>query len=228
MSWYNPASWDWGAAKDWMFGGGATKGMPTDPKTGDFQRGYLQDDFLKRQAPQMNVAQSNQARDQQQGLARMLFATAQGSTPGAGEMAVNRQVGQAQAAQTAQAQMARGANAALAARTAARNQADIGVQGAGMAQQAQLQDATNAQANLGSLLGTMRGQDVNVAGANLNANMGQQQLQLGALAQMLGVDEAALRAAAAKAGVASQDRGAFGGLLQTAGQIGAAYAVGGK
>src|SRR5689334_20313074 len=73
-----------GDAKTWLLGGGATKGMATEPQTAGFQRGYLQNDFLNRQAPTMNTGQSDQARGQQQQLAGMLFNQATGAAPGAG------------------------------------------------------------------------------------------------------------------------------------------------
>lgn len=218
MAWYN----DWddfkSGASGFLFGGNATKGMSDGPATGAYQTDYLKN-MLGRGAPQMNTGQSDQARGQQQNLATMLQGVANGSQVGAGEMAVNRQVGQAQANQQAQAQMARGANAALAARTAARTTADVGVNGAGMAAQAQMQDATNAQGQLGSILNNMRGADIGVANANLGANMQQQQIQLSALAQMLGIDEATLRQQAAKAGINVNDKGAFGSMLQAGAQM---------
>lgn len=213
-------------AKNWMFGGNATKGMASGPASGAYQTGYLKQ-FNDRAAPMMSTGQSDQVRAQQGQLAGMLFGQATGANPGAGEMAVNRQVGSAMAQQTAQAQMARGANSALAARNAARANADIGVNGAGQAAIAQMQDQTNAQNQLGGLLGGMRQQDIGIAGANQNAQMQQQQLQLGALAQMLGVDQATLQQDLAKRGLQMQDKGMLPGLLQAGGQIGAAYATGG-
>lgn len=211
-------------AKSWLFGGNATKGMASGPASGAYQTGYLQNDFMNRAAPQMNAGQADQTRGQQGQLAGMLFQQASGARPGAGEMAVNRQVGSAMAQQTAAAQMARGANAALAARNAARSTADIGVNGAGMAAQAQMQDQTNAQNQLGGLLGQMRGQDIGVAQGNQQAQMQQQQLQLAALAQMLGVDQAALQQDLAKRQLASTDKGMLPSLLQTGGTIAAAAA----
>lgn len=213
----------WGDVKDWFVGGKATKDMPTGPQTADYQRGFLQD-FANRQAPTMNTGQSDQARGQQGQLASMLFGQATGATPGAGEMAVNRQVGQAQAAQTSNAMMGRGAGAGMIARNAARASADLGINGAGMAAQAQMQDQQNAQGQLAGLLGAMRGQDINVAGANQAAQMQQQQMQLASLAQMLGVDVAALQQDMARRGLQMQDKGMLPTLLQTAGGIGAAYA----
>ncbi len=211
-------------AKTWLLGGGATKGMASEPQTAGFQRGYLQNDFLNRQAPMMNTGQADQTRGQQGQLASMLFQQAQGMRPGAGEMAVNRQANQALASQTSAAQMARGANAALAMRNAARTRADIGVNAAGQASIAQLQDQQSAQNQLGGLLGGMRGQDIGVAQGNQQAQMQQQQLQLAALAQMLGVDQAALQQDLAKRGIAANDKGMLPTLLQVGGSIAGAAA----
>lgn len=227
MSWYNPGSWDWGAAKDWMFGGAKGNSIPTETKTGEYQRGYLQNDFMNRGAPTMNTAQSDQTRGQQGQLASMLFGQATGQQQGAGELAVQRQAGNAMAQQTSAAQMARGANAALAARNAARQNSSIGVNAAGQAGIAQLNDAANAQNQLSGLLGNMRGQDIQTAGANQQAELAQRQLQLGGLAQMLGIDQTELQAAIERANANNADKGMFGNLLQVGGQIGAAYAGGG-
>lgn len=212
---------------NWLTGGNATNGMSSGPASADYQNNYLQG-YLSAGAPVMNTAQVNQTRGQQQQLGDMLFNTARGVTPGAGELAVQRQANRALANQTSTAQMARGANAALAARNAARNSADIGVNAAGQAGIAQLNDTTAAQSQLGQLLGTQRAQDIQVAGANQQAELGQRQLQLGALAQMLGVDEATLRQDLAKRGLNLQDQGMLGTLLQIGGSIGAAAAGGGK
>ena len=226
-----------GKAKTFLFGGDATKGMASGPQTGDYQRQYLQGDFMNRQAPTMNVAQSAdaaQARGQQGQLASMLFQQAQGQAPGAGEMAVNRQANQALANQASMAQMARGAGAGMAMRNAARTSADIGTNAAGQASIAQMQDQTNAQNQLGGLLGGMRGQDIQgrgqdiqIAGANQQSQLAQQQLQLGGLAQMLGVDQAALDQDARRRALQMGDKGMLPSLLQVGGQIGAAYAGGG-
>lgn len=210
--------------KEKMFGGNATRGMASGPQTADYQRGFLQNDFMNRTAPQMNTGQVDQTRGQQNQLASMLFQQAQGNRPGAGEMAVNRQVGNAMAQQTAAAQMARGAGAALAARNAARSTADIGVNGAGMAAQAQMADQQGAMNQLGGLLGQTRGQDIQVAGANQTAQMQQQQLQLSALAQMLGVDTATLQQDLARRQLQMGDKGMLPSLLQMGGTAAAAYA----
>ena len=203
---------------EWLTGGGATKNMQTEPMSAGVQRPYL-GSMLDRQAPMMDATQSNQVRGQQQGLAGMLQGIAGGTQAGAGEMAVNRQVGQAQAAQSAQAAMSRGANAGMANRQAARSTADIGVAGAGQAAQAQMQDQTNAMGQLGGVLQGMRGADIGVAGANQNAQMNQQQVQLAALAQMLGIDQAQMQAMIEKQKVSMADKGALGGMLMGAGTL---------
>ncbi len=218
---------DASGVKTWLMGGDATKGMSTQPQSAGYQRGYLQNDFMNRPAPMMNTGQADQSRGQQGQLAQMLMQQATGQRQGAGEMAVQRQAGNAMAQQTSTAQMARGANAALAARTAARNSADIGVNAAGQAGIAQMQDQQSAQNQLGGLLGGMRGQDIQTAGANQQSQLAQQQLQLSALAQMLGVDQATLQAQLAKAQIDAGDKGHIGTVMQVGGQIGAGLAGGG-
>lgn len=217
---------DVGGLKTWLMGGDATEGMSTRPESADYQQGYLQNDFMKRSAPMMNTGQADQSRGQQGQLAQMLFQQANGQRQGAGEMAVQRQAGNAMAQQTSTAQMARGANAALAARSAARNNANIGVSAAGQAGIAQMQDQQSAQNQLGGLLGNMRGQDIQTAGANQQSQLAQQQMQLSALAQMLGVDQATLQAELAKRQIDAGDKGMLGSLLQIGGQVGAAAAGG--
>ncbi len=214
-------------AKAWLFGGKATQGMPTQPQTAGYQRDYLQNDFMNRSAPTMNTAQADQARAQQSQLAQMLFDQSRGLTPGAGELAVQRQANNALAAQASQAQMARGAGAGMAARTAARNSADIGTNAAGQAGIAQMQDQQAAQNQLAGLLGQTRGQDIQTAGANQQAQLAQQQLQLGGLAQLLGVDQAALQQDLARRNLKQGDKGMLPSLLQIGGQIGAAAMTGG-
>jgi hypothetical protein len=216
----------WSDAKNWLFGGKATEGMAKEPATAAYQRGYLQNDFMQRQAPMMNTAQADQTRGQQGQLAGMLFNQAQGLSQGAGERAVERQANNAMANQASMAQMARGAGAGMAARNAARTSADIGTNAAGQAAIAQMQDQQSAQNQLGSLLNATRGQDIQTAGANQQAQLAQQQLQLGALAQMLGVDQAALQQDLARRGLKMQDTGMLPSLLQIGGQIGASAATG--
>jgi hypothetical protein len=203
-----------GGLSDWLFGGDATQNMRVEPETARYQRGYLQNDFMKRGAPQQNTAQSDATRNQQQQLAGMLMQQASGQRQGAGEMAVQRQANNAMANQTSAAQMSRGANAALAQRNASRANADIGVNAAGQAGIAQMQDQQSAQNQLGGLLGTQRQQDIGVAGANQQSQLAQQQQQLAALAQMLGVDQATLQADLEKRKLQAEDKGSAGSLAQ--------------
>lgn len=226
----------WGAAAGGLIGGAYGYFSSPDeepqgasaPQTADYQRNYLQG-MLGRGAPQMSTADSGQARGQQQQLAQMLFQQANGQRQGAGELAVQRQANNAMANTTSAAQMSRGANAAMAMRNAARTNADIGVNAAGQAGIAQLQDQQSAQNQLGSLLNATRGQDIQIAGANQQGQMSQQQMQLSALAQMLGVDQAALgqgNTQAALALAAQQRRDAqLAGMMQAGGQAAATYAA---
>lgn len=259
-------SW-WDDFKGYMVGGNATKGLDTKPKQYDAATGMLGDIAGNAQGRTAPVAQSAQlggaaqldpvqqaaARAQQQQLADRLGQMGSGQLAGAGELAVNRQVGQGLAAQNAQAQMSRGANTALAMRNAARGSADLSLAGAGQAAQAQMADQASANQQLGGVLNGMRGQDIDFGGqnaqlsqqrnlmqgqfdqqtglANQSATLQQRQMndvaQLQALGQMLGWDQATFQNELAKRGLAAQDKGILPGLLQTAGTIGAAAATGG-
>jgi hypothetical protein len=163
-----------------------------------------------RMAPMVNASYLNrQYIDQSRGglmdTAGRLQGIATGTQQGAGEMAVNAQLGRAAAAQNAAARMARGANAALAYRNAMRNQADMGLAGAAQAAQSRMQDQAQANAQLGQIYGSMYGQDAAIAGqnatlaqqaalANQGAYLTQQQLndarQMQAYQQMLAWDAA--------------------------------------
>lgn len=185
---------------EWMFGGGASKGLPTGPATYDAstaQLGQIAAGAPGRQAPQVQAhqlgqaaqlygGQMNQSRGGMMGVANQLGAQASGQQAGAGELAVNRQVGQATAAQAAAAHMARGANAALAYRDAARRTADIGLAGAGQAAQAQMADQQAALGQQAQIYGSMYGQDANVAAQNAQLQQ-QQMLQQGQFGQQAGL-----------------------------------------
>lgn len=257
----------WSDAKQWMFGGGATEGLDTKGAHYGQASSYLQNALggvNQRQAPTAQAAQLGSAaqlangpqadaRAQLGGVTGQLQRIMSGQQAGAGELAVNRQVGQATAAQQAAARMARGANAALAARNAARNTADIGLAGAGQAAQAQMQDQQGATNALGGILGQMRAQDIDLAGQNAQLQQ-QRMLQQGAfnqqtglanqqaalqqmslndqaaqsyLAQMLGMDAQQFQREMAKRQLAAQDTGHLGSLLQGLGSIGTTYATGG-
>lgn len=239
----------WHGLKNWLVGGDATKGLETRGQNADYVDGFLKNQLggvNQRLAPQVQAqqvdgSQQGQIRDQQLGQAQYLQGIMQGNHAGAGEMAVNRQVGQASAAQQAAARMARGANAALAARTAARNTADIGVAGAGQAAQAQMADQQQAAGQLGQALSGIRGQDLSFAGQNaqFRQQAGQQnqdamlrqmmmndQASSGYLGQLMGLDAQQFQAEMAKRNMAAQDQGHLGTLLQIGGTL-AGAAVGG-
>lgn len=211
-----------GSIKNWLVGGDQSKdfNQQTNPQYAGQIAGYAQGALGRPGA--LNFGQADQTRAQQGQLAGMLQGVASGTQRGAGEMAVDRQVGQAQAAQEALARMARGGNAALAARQAARSTADIGVAGAGQAAQARMQDATNAQGVLAGLLGQTRGQDLQTQGLTLDQQRANDAAAQGYLAQLMGLDEAALKRAQMQAAIAQGDTGHLGALLQAAGTVGGA------
>lgn len=236
--------------KNLLFGGQATKGIDAAPPQYDAvtaQLGQMASTAQGRAAPSFAAAQldgnpQNQSRQGMMDVAGRLGGIASGMAPGAGEIAVNRQLGAANAAQNSAARMARGPMSALVYRAAMRNQADMGLAGAGRAAEAQLQDQTAANQTLTGLYGTMRGQDIGLAGDNAQlsqqANMANQSAQLTqtqmndarqiqALGMQLGWDQAKIQAELAKAGIAMNDKGILPGLIQGAGQAGAAYATGG-
>lgn len=201
----------------------------------------------QRAAPQIGgtqlaTGQMDQSRAGAYGVANRLGSIATGQQAGAGELAVNRQLGQAQASQIAMARMARGPNSVIAGRNAARNSADLGLAGAGQAAQAQMQDQASANAQLGGLYSNLYGQDAGVAAQNAqlgqNAQMANQQAslqqtglndtrQMAALGQMLGWDQATIdnqvRLAAIRAGDYASDNQSRGSALQAGGAALAAF-----
>lgn len=234
-----------GDVGNYIFGGRATDSIDPNLQHGrqvTTQLGKIGATVGQRQAPVIGGTQlagdpQMQARQGLADTANRIGAVAAGTAPGAGELAVNRQIGAATAAQVAAARNVRGANAALAARAAARNIADVGIAGAAQAQQAQQLDQQSANAQLGQLYGTMRGQDIDFAGqnaqlgqqmqiANMQAHMQQQGMndaqQIAAYGQMLGWDQARIQAEIAKAQVAVGDKGIYPSLLQAGGSAMAA------
>lgn len=210
----------WGTAAGAIIGGiGGWLSTPDDPSGSQKLQHYdaatsglgdIAANSQGRMAPTINPAfldrtYLDQSRGGLMGTADRLGAIASGQQQGAGEMAVNAQIGRAAAAQNAAARMARGANAALALRGSMRNQADMGLAGAGQAAQSRMQDQATANAQLGQIYGGMYGQDASVAAqnaqlaqqaamANQGAQLTQQQLndarQMQAYGQMLGWDTA--------------------------------------
>lgn len=258
MSWYDPI-------KDYIFGGNATQSVDTKPGHYDqatAQLGQIAQGAAGRPAPtaagvhlggpsQLAPEQMNQSRAGMLGVANQLGGIASGQQAGAGELAVNRQLGQATAAQQAAARMSRGANAALAFRNAARNTADLGLQGAGMAATAQAADQQSALGQQAGIYGSMYGQDANVAAqnaqlgqqvtlqqgsmdqqtqlANLQARLAQtgmnDQQQIQALGQILGWDQAKIDAELKRAAINAGDKGILPGLIAGGSQVAAAAAA---
>lgn len=254
----------WGDVGNFFVGGKATEGLNTQGANSQYAQDFLRNQLGGaggRQAPMSEAAQLGQAaqlnggpqdqiRQQQQQQAGFLQGIMGGQQAGAGELAVNRQTGQGLAQQASMARMGRGQNAALMARNAARNSADIGLAGAGQAAQAQMQDQQGAAGQLGQMLGGMRGQDIDLAGQNANLQQqrmlqqGQFQQQTGLanqdarlrqtgmndaaqqayMAQLLGMDAQTFQNEMMKRGLAAQDKGALPGLIQAGASIGAAAA----
>lgn len=173
-----------------------------DPTKARFEdRDYLSQQMRQgiesgpRRAPQAQSAQldqhaQSQWRDQQMAQANRLGAIAAGNQKGAGEMAVDRQMGQAAAQQQAMARMNRGMTGASAARGAARNVAGLGVAGAGQSQMAALQDQQAANQMLGNVLAQGRGADIGIAGQNAQMQQQNALANMNAQLQMMGMDDA--------------------------------------
>lgn len=259
MSW-NPIDWGEdainavggaiGDAANWVNDLGknhAADAINAKPQQYDFatgQLGQIASGAAGRAAPQIGGTQLRVDQAGRQGMldtAGRLGAIAAGTQQGAGEMALNAQLGRANAAQIAAARASRGANAALAYRNAMRNQADIGLAGAGQAGAARLQDQAAANAQLGSLFGNVYGQDIGVAGqnaqlgqaaqlANQNATLQQTQLndaaRIQAIGQMLGWDQTMINAQIQKAQMNANDKGLLGQAMQFGGQALVGYATG--
>lgn len=183
---------------------------------------------MSQAAPQLDPSQQAQFRAMQMAQAQQLQGVASGQQQGAGELAVQRQVANAQAAQQAQAMMARGGqNAALAYRGAANAQAGIGLQGAGQSQQAAMQDQMQAQGLLSGALQNGRQGDIGFAGQNAQLQAGQNQLQLGYTNALGTMDANQLNAQTAAFTAGQQNKGLLGSLISAGGQAASAGATGG-
>lgn len=187
-------------------------------------QGYVQQGMgnINGTGPQIDPAQQEQFRRMQMQQAQQLQGVASGQHAGAGELAVQRQMANAQAAQQAAAHMARGGqNAALAYRGAANNQAGIGLAGAGQAQQAAMGDQMNAQNALSGALGQGRSQDISFGGQNANLQQQQYGLNtqrgLGYLGQLTGMDQGQLNAQTAAFGSGQSNSGILGSLINAGG-----------
>lgn len=208
-----------------LFGGGGDNKPQYQDRDRILQlinQGYAPGGITSQQAPQLNLGDDPFRRAQ---LAQMgqLQGIASGQQMGAGELAVQRQYGNALAAQQAQARMARGTNAALAYRNAANQSAALGSSAAGMGQQAAMGDQMNAQGLLGQVGAAGRSADINVANANAGYQQATNQQNAGnymALLQALGgMDTGQLGAQAAAQQYAQQRNDAMlGAGISAAGQ----------
>lgn len=210
---------------NWWFGGSTpqnTQYQDRDKISGLIDRGFVgKHNITQMQAPQMQAAQAGPAaqmygaqlnmgidpfRQGQLQQIGQLQGIASGQQQGAGELAAQRQIQQALAAQQSQARMARGSNAALAYRNAANQSAALGSTGAGMGQQAAIQDQQNAHAALTGALGQGRGMDVNVAGQNAGFQQ-QAGLQNASFQQQTGLANAGFQQGANQANAGFQQQG---------------------
>jgi len=154
--------------------------------------------------------QDSAFRDAQLRQMAQLQGIASGGQQGAGELAVQRQMANANAAQQSIARMARGGNAALAYRNAANNTAANGLSAAGLGQQAALQDQMNAQGLLSQVGAAGRQGDFAINQLN-SSNY------LALLNGMNSMDAAQLGGANAAAQANAANQNAFRGSLLTAG-----------
>lgn len=180
---------------------------------GDYIRGQTKAGILNaqtRQTPQMQGAQvgqvqgyggatinqgpQGQTRDHQMALAQRLAGVGDGSVMGAGQMAARQEGNRAIAQQQAMARMGRGGNAALAARGAAMNTGNIGLNVAGQAAQAQRADAQMANQTRAQILDSTRGQDIGLAtsqaGMTQQAGLASMDAQNQRIFQQAGLDQA--------------------------------------
>lgn len=174
---------------------------------------------------QMDPVQQAQIRARQLQLADSLGQVVSGATPGAGELAANRQAQAGRSSMFAGGSMARGANAGIAARATARGLGNLAVDASGQAQQAAMGDQNAARGQLAGLLDSTRGADLSMANANLSADVNQRQMNdaygNNMFRNFFDVNNAELQARMQRAASANGqpiDHGAIGGLLSQAGQ----------
>ncbi len=197
----------------------------------DMSKGYI-NQVDNRNAPQ--AYEHPEFRNAQSGLVQQLQGVSSGQQAGAGELAARRAISRALASQQSMAASQRGGNAALAAREAARNSAQLGTQGAGQAQQAAMQDQMQARGLLGQVTAQGRSADQAMQLANLNAQLQARgmddQQRVALMSQLFGIDQAEMAARMQQAqaqAAAGRSQGFAGDLLQAGGTLGAAYLTGG-
>lgn len=220
--WYNPFSWDMVTNAN----------VPTQYTDRNQIQGYIQQGMgpggiANQQAPQLQMG-ADPFRQAQLGQLSQLQGIASGQQQGAGELAAQRQIQQAIAAQQAQARMARGGGAGpMAYRNAANQSAALGLSGVGMGQQAAMQDQMQAHGLLNQVGSQGRAGDFSTANANAGYQQGNQQNNasnyLNLMNQLGNMNGNELNAANATAREANKNSSSLlGGIVQQAGQAGAA------
>lgn len=245
QTWYDPRTWSnplstmkgWaGDAMSWGEKSASTNLGDYRGQTQYTDRNQIQNAITaglgtSRTAPQVSINPSDPFRNAQLGQLSQLQGIASGQQQGAGELAVQRQAQNALAAQQSMARMQRGPMAMLGQRDARDQSAAIGSTAMGVGQQAALGDQMAAQGMIAQAAGQGRGQDQSVQLANLNAQLQQMGMddaaRLGYLQQLTGMNAAELNAAVGAMGAAQAGNkpGYLPGLMQTAGQVGAAAAM---
>jgi hypothetical protein len=114
-------------------------------------------------AAQLNLANADQTRAQQQGLVSSLQGTIAGTNPSVAAIMLRQETERNIANQYALAQGASGMNTGLAERQAMINAADANQQSIGQKALLRAQEISQAQGLLGQNLGTIGGQDIGIA-----------------------------------------------------------------
>lgn len=138
----------------------------------------------------LDFSRQDAFRQRQFELADRLGRVASGQEAGAGELAARRGTARAVATQAAMARGGQGQNAALAARQASRNTANLGLAGAGQAQEAALRDQERANQVLAGVLGQGRGQDIGMATSDAQLQQARRMAQVQAELQQRGMNDA--------------------------------------
>lgn len=212
-----------------LLGGLGQSTNPADYSVNSPNQAQMQQ-MMAQQAAQAQAADpaaQAQWRQMQFNQAQQLARMANGQQQGAGELAVQRQVQNALAAQQAATRNVRGGgNAGLGLLAGARNAAGVGLSGAGQGQQAASQDQWNAMGALSGALGQGRQQDLGLMGTQQQNNQFNAQAQNERYGQNLNAlsanDAQRMQAQQAAMGSTLGQQGLLGGLISAGGQLGGA------
>lgn len=134
---------------------------------------------MGRQAPTMDVAQANEWRARQQGLADNLQKTIDGQTPSVAEQQMQRGVNQSVANAASQAASMRGVSPAMAMRLAQQNQRTAAQDAVAQGGILRAQEQQVARGELGNLSNQSRTSDIQTAAQNQRTQMDQRALNDG-------------------------------------------------